>query len=1695
MIKNRLILFLYLFLGVTFLACSQDNIFLNSSFENTSSCVATLNPSHSQFGNVIDNWFNVFPNNVSTADHFGNGLLCSYVGFSSLTNTVSSVSNSASHGCSWAGVYLNYYDPSSFDDKFREYIGQGVSLQAGVSYTVTLDLAKSNHASSSTLEVDFAIYGYNGAIPASNLDYCILGADVLGTINRTSINTGFQSFTVTFTPSQNYQNIIFGGANCGVSATATGYVFIDNVRLSANNNSILNPVIESFGSNGFCGYNCIKESLQLVGNQPPNGVSVSWSQSASNPEQVIFLTPNQTSTGIQGQGQHSFIAGEYTFYYTFTNGAITATESVTVYVYALPFIAAFGIADENDLNFCTGTDTSINVKRSHNISGFPANSMIVNYNLTTWWSMIRDDGSEWVFPNGCTPGDGIDEGDVFVGNPIGGCGTHVPGFTNSNVVEFNFRNAQDTVQFIWHVQKTDECNNLILLEDTTTLIINDVDFAYSTGEYPLAECCVGGSMSIGQYVDTDFEILNGNPNLTFNWTYTPNNGGLTLVDNTVPNNLSIIGNTVGTYKVNLTVTDNTTNCSWSDEAFVRVSSCNANGGSGLTCDVAYGHNDIEPISYDPIASASSIARMLRMDAEPSFNIINSEGMGSWWSMIRNDGTTWVFPNGCVAYDGIDEGTVFSETTLDPCGNVSSNSPSSNDAIFHFRNAVDTIKFIWNLTKFNSISNTIDTIRDTVTVNMHDVDFSYSSINLPTGIVPWITTCSDTVLLHQLIDDDIHVLEDHPNLTFDWDVVVEANGLWTEYLATTASFVDDAVSDSALFVTDMAQVYAVRLKVTNNITGCSWFDILYVERVFPIEISAGQDVFECVSQTGDFFVSANASANFTQGTQPFIDYSSWWSVIQDNGNEFVFTNGCVPFDGHDDGNIFTYLPNAANCGGLIVPNESYAYSCLFGMRLPAQNDFIWHVIDPCTGDVITDTVSFGFQALDNANAGNDATFNCSVVSLEGNLSTLSSANSGFYQWRQIGGTSTVNLLSPTTNIAYFPTIGIVPGVYDFEYALGFPPCTTYDTVSITVSNNPSPTNISLVASEDTICPGEEITFTASGGVDYQFLIDGVIVRPFAPVNTFSYSLFTADHQVTVLATVAQSTCIEILDTPINIHVDSLPIPNFGTDSIFLCEGEVANLQVTPYLTSTSNWNGPNGFTSTLQNPSIQNVSVNDEGYYVSYFSTDLCIGESDSLFLQVGENYEIEQVLFLCPNDSVLIDGVYQHSSGVFTASLQSFQSCDSIVITTLVIGDTIDLEVNICNGDSLLLESVYQHNSGLFLDSYISADGCDSLVRTALIVNPVHALNLDVMLCMSDSVLIDGIYQNSSGTFYDALTNSFGCDSIVIYNVTVVDTVFTNFSSVICQGDSLLVFDRYETLAGIYTHDTLNEVGCDSIVTYTLTVENSTTTNISIPICDNDSVFLQGEYQNQAGVYADTLFSQNGCDSIIRTDLSIETSYSYTQDTTICEGDSLFLEDEYQSSSGTYSDVFTSVNGCDSSIVTNVILKPSPTVEFNLNIEETDMYHGNVETENLSTDATSYYWDFKDGFTSSDFEPVHNYTDTGLFQVLLTAVGTNGCARDYTQLVIVKPVVSIYVPNSFSPNGDGINDLFFFKGFGISESNFEFTIFNRWGEVVYQTQFFEPWNGTERGKNAEMGSYIYRIKYLDVNGISEVVEGHFTLLR
>jgi gliding motility-associated-like protein len=86
------------------------------------------------------------------------------------------------------------------------------------------------------------------------------------------------------------------------------------------------------------------------------------------------------------------------------------------------------------------------------------------------------------------------------------------------------------------------------------------------------------------------------------------------------------------------------------------------------------------------------------------------------------------------------------------------------------------------------------------------------------------------------------------------------------------------------------------------------------------------------------------------------------------------------------------------------------------------------------------------------------------------------------------------------------------------------------------------------------------------------------------------------------------------------------------------------------------------------------------------------------------------------------------------------------------------------------------------------------------------------------------------------------------------------------------------------------------------------------------------------------------------------------------------------------------------------------------------------------------------------------------------------------------------VPNSFTPNGDGINDEFVI----ISEdiTNFSLMIFNRWGELLYEsTDIEESWDGTYKGKLSQIDTYIWKIRYSDVNKKSKDIYGHVNLIR
>lgn len=155
------------------------------------------------------------------------------------------------------------------------------------------------------------------------------------------------------------------------------------------------------------------------------------------------------------------------------------------------------------------------------------------------------------------------------------------------------------------------------------------------------------------------------------------------------------------------------------------------------------------------------------------------------------------------------------------------------------------------------------------------------------------------------------------------------------------------------------------------------------------------------------------------------------------------------------------------------------------------------------------------------------------------------------------------------------------------------------------------------------------------------------------------------------------------------------------------------------------------------------------------------------------------------------------------------------------------------------------------------------------------------------------------------------------------------------------------------------------------------------------------------------------------------------------------------------------------------------------------------EFTNLSTNAVKYKWDFGDGDTlaTSDLLPVShlfNFTDT--FTVCLIAFNANGCTDTSCQQVaaLVSPLAD--VPNAFSPNGDGINDVISVRGYGISKLTWN--IFNRWGQLVFRSNSLNSaWDGRFKGALQPQDVYAYTLDITFTDNTVYRKKGDITLLR
>ena len=172
-----------------------------------------------------------------------------------------------------------------------------------------------------------------------------------------------------------------------------------------------------------------------------------------------------------------------------------------------------------------------------------------------------------------------------------------------------------------------------------------------------------------------------------------------------------------------------------------------------------------------------------------------------------------------------------------------------------------------------------------------------------------------------------------------------------------------------------------------------------------------------------------------------------------------------------------------------------------------------------------------------------------------------------------------------------------------------------------------------------------------------------------------------------------------------------------------------------------------------------------------------------------------------------------------------------------------------------------------------------------------------------------------------------------------------------------------------------------------------------------------------------------------------------------------------------------------------------PIADFKYSPSNNSMDEPVIDFNNNSSNSDSWFWDFDD-YESSPAENIkHNFKIQGIYNISLIAKNAGGCSDTIIKKVSIAPYNFVKLPSAFSPNGDSRNETFGILRAGELEIQ-EFKIFNRWGNVVFETNDkTKKWNGKRKGIDQESGTYIYYIKGNNKQGELIEIKGNFSLLR
>ena len=410
-------------------------------------------------------------------------------------------------------------------------------------------------------------------------------------------------------------------------------------------------------------------------------------------------------------------------------------------------------------------------------------------------------------------------------------------------------------------------------------------------------------------------------------------------------------------------------------------------------------------------------------------------------------------------------------------------------------------------------------------------------------------------------------------------------------------------------------------------------------------------------------------------------------------------------------------------------------------------------------------------------------------------------------------------------------------------------------------------------------------------------------------------------------------------------------------------------------------------------------------------------------------------------------------------------------------------------------------DNGVYIVAVENDRGCFSSSELTVSVDPFLRM-IDTSICEGSFVEVGSVQYSATGLYRDTLLRSTGCDSIILLDLEVDRLDDFNQSIDLCLGDSVAVGQSIYRTSGVYRDTLVNDLGCDSIITTSVQLLPVTGSTIDTMICEGESYRNGRSFYTETGQYDLIYTSDNGCDSTVLINLTVQTPSELAMDVKLCsEDDTVIIADQIIQGPGIYEIPLISSVGCDSTVIIRASLSSSPILIDA--IREVSLGQDVVLDPLIDMNAVdSIRWAESELF--EDLTTMRQVITPMTDEIVsIVAIDTAGCVwEEFIELRVMNDL-GVYVPNVFSPNADGANDFWMLKpGPGV-QSIEQLVVFDRWGNLVYSHPLFtvdelsesSGWDGTFQGRDVVPGVYVFHAMVRYLNGRELPFSGDITVIR